>query len=118
MFAVLMVPLSIQITLRRIALGNIAFGDANDKDIICKRETFRKYSEYVPLGLILLAVYEYKFGRSLSVWIFGGIFLFNRILHAIGLQYTASPKYFGTATVIQHSYFLMVGGLLIYKILL
>jgi len=91
-----------QITMRRVALGNIAFGDANNKDLICKRETLRNFSEYVPLGLILLALYEYNIGGYMVI-VFGGVFLFSRILHIIGLQFIGLPKIFGPAMVIQHT---------------
>jgi len=116
-FGILLIPLSMQITMRRVQLGNIAFGDANDKDLICKRETLRNFSEYVPLGILLLALYEYNIGGDLVI-VFGGIFLFSRVLHMIGLQFTGSPKIFGPAMMIQHGYFLVVGGILIYKILI
>ncbi|MFV1985450.1 MAG: MAPEG family protein [Thiohalomonadales bacterium] len=115
LFSILIIPLSMQITMRRIALGNLAFGDANDENLIRKRETLRNFSEYVPLGLLLLAIYEYNIGGTLSVMIFGGLFLFSRVLHIFGLQYKASPKYFGPAMMIQHGYFLVVSIILIYN---
>ena len=115
-FAILIVPMSLQITLRRIALGNLALGDGKDEELIRKRETLRNFCEYVPLGLILLAVYESTFGSIISVIVFGGMFLFSRILHIIGLQHFVSPKYFGVAMVVQHTYFILASGMLIYDI--
>lgn len=115
-FALLIIPMSMQITLRRIALGNVALGDGNDDNLRCKREVLRNFCEYVPLGLVLLSAYEITFGSSNAVIAFGGLFLFSRVLHIIGLQYYGTPKVFGIAMVAQHTYFTLAAGMLIYEI--
>lgn len=115
-FAILIIPMSMQITMRRIALGNVASGDANDEDLILKRETLRNYCEYVPLGLILLAAFENTFGSTTSTILLGGMFLFSRVLHVTGFQFFKSPKYFAIAMMVQHTYFVLAPALLIYEI--
>lgn len=117
LFAIMIIPLSLQVTLRRITVGSIASGDGNDKELILKRETLRNFIEYVPLGLILLAVYEFHFPNSLSVQIFGGMFLLSRVWHVIGFQFVGSPKYFAPAMMIQHSYFSLASVIILYSLI-
>lgn len=116
-FALIVIPLSFQVTLRRIALGNVAVGDGEDLDLTLKRETLRNFVEYVPLGLILLAVYENIFGSVTSTMVFCGMFVFSRVLHIFGFQFMKSPKYFAPAMVIQHTYFSLVPIILLYEII-
>ena len=115
-FALLIIPMSMQITLRRIAIGNVALGDGNDKDLKCKREVLRNFCEYVPLGLVLLAAYELTFGSGSVAMSFGGLFLFSRVLHIIGLQHFGTPKVFAIAMVAQHSYFSLAAGMVLYEL--
>ena len=117
-FAILIIPLSMQVTMRRIAMGNVASGSANDEELILRRETLRNFSEYVPLGLILLAVYEITFGSIISTILFGGMLLFSRVLHVFGFQFFKTPKIFAIAMVTQHTYFALAPALLIYEIVL
>jgi len=117
-FVFLIVPLSMQITMKRIKLGNIAIGDGNNDDLRKKIETLGNFSEYVPLGLILLAVFEYKFGSTMSVAFYGGVFLLCRVIHLIGMLYTSTPLLRAIAMIVQHISFFIVGGTLIYTIVL
>ena len=116
-FALIAIPLSFQVTLRRIVVGNVAVGDAEDETLKLRRETFRNFAEYVPLGLILLAVYETTFGSVFSTLVFAGMFLFSRLLHIFGFQVMQSPRYFAPAMVIQHSYFSVASVMILYHML-
>ena len=116
-FALSTIVLSLQVTLRRIAVGNVAVGDAEDATLKLRRETLRNFAEYVPLGLILLAAYESTFGNVTSTLVFAGMFLFSRLFHVFGFQFMQSPKYFAPAMVIQHSYFSVASLMILYHLL-
>ncbi len=103
--------------MKRIKLGNIAIGDDNDNDLRLKIETLGNFSEYVPIGLILLAVFEYNIGQSVYVALYGGVFLLCRILHTVGMLYTSTPLLRAIAMITQHVSFLSVGITLIYKVI-
>ncbi|MDH5730867.1 MAG: MAPEG family protein, partial [Gammaproteobacteria bacterium] len=85
LFAIMIVPLVSQITMRRIQLGNVAIGDANDFDLRKKIETLSNFCEYVPLGLIILALLELNYAHENYALVFGVLFLAARILHALGM---------------------------------
>ena len=116
-FALLTIALSFQVTLRRIAIGNVAVGDGEDALLKLKRETLRNFAEYVPLGLILLAVYENTFGSVTSTMVFAGLFLFSRLFHIFGFQFMQSPKFFAPAMVMQHTYFSVASLMILYQLI-
>jgi len=116
-FALITIPLSFQVTLRRIAIGNVSVGDGEDALLKIRRETFRNFTEYVPLGLILLAVYEYTFGSVTSTMVLAGMFLFSRLFHVFGFQFMRSPKFFAPAMAIQHTYFSVASLLVLYQLI-
>lgn len=116
-FALIAIPLSFQVTLRRIAIGNVSVGDGEDALLKIRRETFRNFTEYVPLGLILLAVYEYTFGSVTSTMVLAGMFLFSRLFHVFGFQFMRSPKFFAPAMAIQHTYFSVASLLVLYQLI-
>jgi len=97
------------------ALGNVAYGDASDADLLRKKETLSNFGEYVPLGLILLGILEYNYGQSIYVVLFGGVFLAVRIAHAVGMLYTNTPLLRAVAMLTQHAIFVTAGGVFLYQ---
>lgn len=113
---ILMIPLSSQITLRRIKLGNVQLGHANDEELHRKIRAHGNFIEYAPLGLIGLAILEYHVGASVALWSLGSILLSSRIIHAISITYsrkTPSP-WTVLAMTLSHAYFLIIGLWLLY----
>lgn len=117
LFALIVIPLSLQVTLRRVAVGIIVAGDGEDRVLKLRRETLRNFAEYVPLGLLLLAMYESTFGQVTSTMVFAGMFVCSRLLHIFGFQFMQSPRYFAPAMVIQHSYFSIASILILYHVI-
>ena len=116
-FALIAIPLSLQVTLRRIAIGNVAVGDGGDAILKLRRETMRNFAEYVPLGLVLLAVYEHTFGSVTSTMVFACLFVFSRLLHVFGFQFMQTPKFFAPAMVMQHTFFSVASVMIIYNLI-
>jgi uncharacterized protein len=113
-FALMMVPLSLQISMRRTKVG-VAHGDADDRDLRRKIRAHGNFIEYVPTALIVLGLVELTGTSSSFVWLLGGLFTLGRVLHAIGMLFTSTPKLQAIAMIMNHTAFLMAGGWLVYK---
>ena len=115
-FALMMVPLSIQVTLRRVKM-RARFGDAGDEVLRRRIRAHGNFVEYVPTALIVLALVEIRGGVSFLIWGLGGAFLASRVLHAIGMLYTSTPRLTAIAMFMQHTAFLVSGGWLVFAFL-
>ena len=109
----MMVPLSLQISLRRAGLKT-AFGDADDETLRRRIRAHGNFVEYVPVGLIALGLVEWNDGPPLFVWGLGVALLLARLLHAYGMLYTSTPNFRGAAMLLQHAAFLAAGGWLVW----
>lgn len=96
--ALIMFPLTLQVSMRRAALGKamgklngVAFGDGDD-DVLRRRiRAFGNFTEYAPMCLLMLALTENAGASPTFIWTIGGLLLFGRALHALGMLYTNSP---------------------------
>jgi uncharacterized protein len=113
-FALLMVPLSLQISMRRTKV-KVAYGDADDRDLRRKIRAHGNFIEYAPTALIVLALVEMAGTSSLFVWCLGGLFVLGRVLHAIGMLYTSTPTLQTLAMIMNHTAFLTSGIWLLYR---
>ncbi len=98
LLALAAIPLAMQISARRIALGKAAgdptavvFGDGGDALLRRRIRAFGNFIEYVPIALILLALMELQGGASLWAWLSGVALLVGRGVHALGMLYAQSP---------------------------
>jgi len=112
-FALLMVPLSLQVTWRRVKV-RARFGDAGDEVLRRRIRAHGNFIEYAPTALIVLALVEIGGGVLFLTWGLGGAFLASRVLHAVGMLYTSTPKLTAIAMLMQHAAFLVAGGWLVY----
>lgn len=96
--ALIMFPLTLQVSMRRAALGKtmgklngVTFGDGDD-DVLRRRiRAFGNFIEYVPMCLLILALTENAGASPTFVWTIGGLLLFGRGLHALGMLYANTP---------------------------
>lgn len=96
--AIVMLPLTLQISMRRVALGKamgdiggVAFGDGKDETLRCRITAFGNFMEYVPMCLIMLALMEYAGASSVTAWGVGGLLISGRVTHALSVLYTRNP---------------------------
>ena len=115
-FALLMVPLSLQVSMRRVRLGGIPSGHGND-DVLRRRiRAHGNFTEYAPTALIAVGLIEYAGGaRSLVIGL-AGAFLFSRLLHAAGMLYSSTATLRAVAMLVQHAAFLIGGFWLVYRV--
>jgi uncharacterized membrane protein YecN with MAPEG domain len=113
LLAIAMVPLSLQISMRRVRLDSVVFGDAEDEELRRKIRAHGNYIEYVPTGLIALMLVELAGATALLVWTLGGSFLLSRTLCAIGMLMGSTPMR-GAGMILTHVMFLASGGWLLY----
>lgn len=96
--AILMLPLTMQVSLRRASLGKamgdlagVAFGDADD-DLLKRRiRAFGNFVEYTPMCLLMVALMEGGGAETFWVWIAGGSLVLGRVIHALGMLYSSVP---------------------------
>jgi uncharacterized protein len=113
LLALMMVPLSLQISLRRAGL-KATFGDADDATLRRRIRAHGNFIEYVPLALILLGMVEWQSAPPTIVWTLGIAILVSRLLHAYGMLYSSTPTFRALAMIIQHSAFLAGGAWLLF----
>ena len=114
-FALLMVPLSLQVSMRRVKIGGVSFGDGGDEVLRRRIRAHGNFIEYAPTALIAVALIEYGGGaRSLVIGL-ACAFLSSRLLHAIGMLYTSTPTLRAGGMLIQHAAFLVSGCWLVLR---
>ncbi|MEO8103021.1 MAG: MAPEG family protein [Betaproteobacteria bacterium] len=84
LLALLVVMLSVVVIRLRRTL-RVGVGDGGNRDLARAIRVQGNAIEYVPIFLILLAVYELNHGTAAGLHAFGALFFSCRILHAWGL---------------------------------
>ncbi len=84
LLAVLYVALSLKIAFFR-KNQRVDLGDGGDKHAARLIRAQGNASEYIPLALILMGVYELNGGSPLVLHAAGSLFFSARVLHAVGL---------------------------------
>lgn len=114
-FALLMVPLSLQVSMRRIKLGGVSSGSASDEILRRRIRAHGNFIEYAPTALIAVGLIEFGGGsRSLVVGL-AIAFCLSRVIHAIGMLYSSTPTLRAAAMLVQHAAFLVAGVWLVLK---
>jgi len=88
----LLVYLSLNVSINRKKY-TIGIGDGENKDLARAIRVQANFTEYVPVALILLAVFESNHGHALIAHIAGGLLVLARILHAYGLGKTVKVSF-------------------------
>jgi uncharacterized membrane protein YecN with MAPEG domain len=81
--ALLVTLLGLNVSLQRMS-SKLYVGAELPKRLQVKVRTHGNAAEWVPLGIVLLLVLELSGAPSLWLHVFGGTFLFGRLLHATG----------------------------------
>jgi hypothetical protein len=114
LLTLMMVPLSFQVSLRRVGV-KAAYGDANDETLRRRIRAHGNFVEYVPTGLIALGLVEWNAAPPMLVWSLGIALLSSRVLHAYGMLYTTTPNAQGLGMLVQHAMFLVAGAWLLFQ---
>lgn len=107
-FALLLIPLSVQVSLRR-AKANAVFGDAGDETLRRRIRAHGNFIEYAPLAAIALGLVEFRDGPTWLVWSLAFGFVLSRVMHAIGMLFTSTPAVRAVAMLASHLSFLAAG---------
>jgi uncharacterized protein len=110
LLAIVMLPLTIQISAKRLALGKavgdvnaVLYGDGGDEVLLRRIRAFGTFIEYVPFCLIMLALIEGAGASSTLVWTVGIAVLVGRIIHALAILYTNHPAPRRTAMFVTYA---------------
>ncbi len=91
----------------------VSLGDGGDKTLLKRIRAFGNFTEYAPIGLILLALIEYNGVSAMIVWTLALLLLGGRLLHALGMY--VKPLGLGRliGMILNYVFFLVSAGLLI-----
>lgn len=120
--AVMMVPLTLAVSIRRMRVGQsmggmnkAVFGDAGDEILRNRRRAFGNFIEYVPMCLFMIALIEVQGAPSTLVWWVGGIFVGGRALHALSMLFIPMvPPPRGVAMLVTYLALLIPAGWLLW----
>lgn len=120
LLALLMLPLTLQITIKRAMLGKslgditaVVFGDGDDDTLRRRIRAFGNFIEYTPICLVMLGLLENGGAGNTLVWSVAGLLVGGRILHALGMLFAVSPAPRGVAMLMTYSAFLIPVGWLL-----
>jgi uncharacterized membrane protein YecN with MAPEG domain len=116
-FAILMVLLSLQVSLRRKET-NTVFGDAGDNALKRRIRAHGNFIEYAPLAVIVVGLVEYHGATSWLVSALACGFIFSRLVHALGMLFTSTPFVRAVAMLVNHASFLVAGAWLVSSLLM
>lgn len=89
LFAALLVPIYLILTLRVIMLRGavrVGVGDGGDKQLLRRMRVHANFAETVPFALVLMGLAEGLRASPTALYAAGGGLLLGRILHAYGVS--------------------------------
>ena len=113
-FAIMIAALSLQVSLRRVKLGGIDFGDGDDTTLRRRIRAHGNFIEYAPLAVVCVGLLEIQKAPENLVLGIAFSFVLTRIVHAAGMLLASTPTLRAIAMMIQHVTFLTVAGSLLY----
>ena len=112
-FAVMLTLLGFLVSLQRVKLGGVGFGDGGDARLRRRIRAHGNFAEYAPLGLICVGLLELQQWSGVMLATVAACFVGARAVHALGMLYSASPTPRAIAMVVQHLTFLVCAVLLV-----
>lgn len=64
----------------------VALGDGGNEDLLAAIRAHANAVEYLPIGLLLLLIFELNRGPIWLLHILGGLFIIGRLIHAYGVS--------------------------------
>lgn len=78
------------IALRR--LHKVALGDGGNKELLAAIRAHANAVEYLPIGLLMLIVFELNQGPIWLIHLLGSLFIIGRVIHANGISKAIIPR--------------------------
>ncbi len=94
--ALILMALAINVTVYRWR-NRVPLGQGGNAHMLRMVRMHGNAAEYIPIGLLLMAVYELNGGSRAVLHALGTMLIIGRLLHAWGLAHTAAPS-FGRAS--------------------
>jgi len=88
----LLTALAVNVTVHRTRL-KVEIGDGGNAQMLRMIRLHGNAAEYVPLGLILMGLYELDGGSHLALHALGIALIVGRVLHAWGMWSTVEPTF-------------------------
>lgn len=87
LLAILLVALSARV-IRHRYVSQISIGDRNNRELRKKMRVQANFTEYAPLGLVLLALAEFQGLPEMALHGLGSMLFLGRLAHAAGMGAT------------------------------
>jgi uncharacterized membrane protein YecN with MAPEG domain len=106
-FALMVTGLGLAVSLRRLALKGVDFGDAGDVELRHRIRRHGNFAEYAPLALMTVLALCLAGLPGWMAWLAAGLFLATRLGHAWALGHTARTPVRAAAMGLQHLTFVV-----------
>lgn len=106
--AIMLLPLALLVTMRRIHLGNLVFGHGDDEKLLRRIRAHGNFVEYAPIALIVLALAEINDAPFWLLLLSGLLLVVGRTVHALGAllaPYAAPPR--GAGMLMTHASYML-----------
>jgi uncharacterized membrane protein YecN with MAPEG domain len=116
-FAALVTVLGFRVSLRRVKVGGVVFGDGGD-DVLKRRiRAHGNFAEYAPLQLLIVLALVLAGIAPGAVWGLAGAFLAIRLVHAWAIGADSRTPIRAVAMAVQHLATLAAAGLIVWNLL-
>jgi len=88
--ALLLTALAINVTVQRNKLG-VSFGDGGKPQMMRMIRVHGNSAEYIPIGVLLMGLYELDGGRPLALHIAGIALIVGRLVYVAGIWNSDTP---------------------------
>ena len=88
--ALIMMALGINVTVHRVKL-KVSLGDGGNPQMLRMIRLHANAVEYLPIALILMALYELNAGWPLVLHVIGGTLILGRLLQTLGMWLSDAP---------------------------
>jgi uncharacterized protein len=90
--ALILTALAINVTVHRWRT-RVPLGQSGNSLMLRMVRVHGNAAEYIPIALLLMAIYELNGGTRIVLHAFGSVLVLARLLHAWGLARTAAPSF-------------------------
>ncbi|MEM7521767.1 MAG: MAPEG family protein [Pseudomonadota bacterium] len=110
LLALLFIALSARVILRRRD-ARVSVGDGDDKALIKRIRTQANFTEYAPMGIVLLLLAEIASAPALALHVLGLALFAGRLMHAYGFGVTPQVPMLRIAGMMLTLLMILVTGL-------
>ena len=102
-FGILAIILTLRVSMRRVHLGGVSFGDAGDADLQSRIRAHGNFAEHAPVAALLTLALCLSGLSSMLGWSLSGAFAATRTVHAWSILDPGRTAFRAGAMLVQHA---------------